>query len=146
MRIGSQDCLAIGVGSNGKLASCVYRNYRSFDDYGTMINSRKFPIESCITLSKEDEMRRVMMGELELLSINKQKFKGRFGDEPENIFSNTINQLKEKGLIVISDSEIRLIDLGKIWGHNASREFCSPQYIEQLDRLRGTYYPVKKKV
>jgi oxygen-independent coproporphyrinogen-3 oxidase len=146
MRIGSEDCLAVGAGSNGKSANFIHSNCRSLEAYANKIDRWELPIEACITLSKEDEMRRMMMGGLELLSVNKQKFKERFGDEPENIFSATIKRLRQKNLIFVGDSEITLTETGKIWGHNVSRGFCSQQYMEQLDRLRGIHYPMKKKL
>ncbi|KAA0003643.1 MAG: radical SAM family heme chaperone HemW [Thermoplasmata archaeon] len=125
LRLGHHDCVVCGPMANGNIGNCVYKNTKSIEKYMNMVRDGNFPIADCVRLSKEDEMRRYMIRGLGLLKVDKREFKNLFGEYPEYIFPDIFEQLIKKGLILVSENEIKLTEIGKIWGYNVCASFCS---------------------
>lgn len=92
------------------LGKYLYRNFESLEKYAESIRNGKFPIAEGVRLSKEDEMRRMMIRGLGS-GVDKSEFKKRFGKMPEDVFPKTIDSLRKRGLIIIDEQEIKLTDL-----------------------------------
>ena len=110
------------------LGNYLYRNFESLEQYAESISNRKFPIAEGVRLSKEDEMRRMMIMGLGS-SVDKNEFRKRFGKMPEDAFPKTIDSLRKKGLIIIDEQEIKLTDLATTLPYSGAtrcyREFSS---------------------
>jgi oxygen-independent coproporphyrinogen-3 oxidase len=108
----------------GYLQRFSYSNIEDIDEYMTTVNAGKLPIEKLCESSPEDMMRRTMTRLYLRLPVDKIEFKQKFGKLPEEVFSQQLQRLKEKGLIEMDDKEIRITKLGDIWKGNIAWEFA----------------------
>jgi len=88
------------------------------------VNAGRLPISKLSESTPEDMMRRTMTRLYLRLPVNKQEFMQKFGKQPEEVFSQQLQRLKEKGLIEIDEKEIRITKLGDIWKGNIAWEFA----------------------
>jgi coproporphyrinogen III oxidase-like Fe-S oxidoreductase len=89
----------------------------------TSVQQGSFPLASLATLSREDEMRKAMMLIYVRVRVDRKDFRDEFGKFPEEAFPDTIKSLKQKGLIEVTDEEIRLSEKGDPWRFNIAWEF-----------------------
>jgi coproporphyrinogen III oxidase-like Fe-S oxidoreductase len=75
-------------------------------------------------------MRRTMTRLYLRLPVNKIEFKQKFGKLPEDVFSQQLQRLENKGLIETDEKEIRITKLGDIWKGNIAWEFA-PENLAQ---------------
>jgi coproporphyrinogen III oxidase-like Fe-S oxidoreductase len=88
------------------------------------VNAGRLPISRLSESTPEDMMRKVMTRLYLRLPVNKQEFMQKFGKLPEDVFAPQLQRLKEKRLIEIDDTEIRITKLGDIWKGNIAWEFA----------------------
>src|SRR3990170_4137011 len=108
----------------GYLQRFSYSNIEDIDEYMATVDAGKLPIKRLCESSPEDMMRRTMTRLYLRLPVDKVEFKQKFGKLPEEVFSQQLQRLKEKGLIEIDDKEIRITKLGDIWKGNIAWEFA----------------------
>lgn len=127
-----QDVVAIGPGAGGHVNDYRYVNTIDIDKYSKMINKGSFPVQKgLLENSPEEHMRGYIAKKMVLTDgVDKRQFHALFGRMPEDIFSEIIIPLSEKGLVSINDTHIRLTDAGLFWGGNISNEFISPKYAD----------------
>ncbi len=101
----------LGLGATNWFCSLIgsytYKNFESLKKYSAYLRDEKFPISIGMKMSKEEEMRRMMIRGLNS-GVDKSEFKKIFGNMPEDVFPEIIESLKKQGLIIIDDYEIRL--------------------------------------
>ena len=114
----------------GYLQRFSYSNLENINDYMATVNAGRFPINRLSESTLEDMMRRTMTRLYLRLPVSKQEFMQKFGKLPEEVFSQQLQRLKEKGLIEIDDKEIRITKLGDIWKGNIAWEFA-PENLAQ---------------
>jgi len=114
----------------GYLQRFSYSNLEDINDYMATVNAGRFPINRLSESTLEDMMRRTMTRLYLRLPVSKQEFMQKFGKLPEEVFSQQLQRLKEKGLIEIDDKEIRITKLGDIWKGNIAWEFA-PENLAQ---------------
>ena len=102
-----------------------YANIEDINEYMAAVNSGRLPIARISESSPEEMMRKVMTRLYLRLPVDKKEFKQKFGKLPEDVFAEKLQRLKDKGLIEISDSEIKITKLGDIWKGNIVWEFAS---------------------
>jgi oxygen-independent coproporphyrinogen-3 oxidase len=88
------------------------------------VNAGRLPINKLAESTTEDMMKKVMSRLYLRLPVDKQEFMEKFGKLPEDVFRPQLERLKKKGLIEISDKEIRITKLGDIWKGNIAWEFA----------------------
>ncbi len=117
----------LGTGAGffmGHLGKYSYMDVDPTNAYIDVVKSGRFPIAKLSVSSKEDEMRKMMMRLYIRLTVDKEEFRRRFGNLPEEVFTDTINRLKKKGLIEVDNREIKLTKLGDVWRVNIAWEFA----------------------
>ena len=117
----------LGTGAGffmGHLGKYSYVDVEPANAYINVVNSRRFPIAKLSVSSKEDEMRKMMMRLYIRLTVDKEEFRRRFGNLPEEVFTDAINRLKKKGLIEVDNRKIKLTKLGDLWRVNIAWEFA----------------------
>jgi len=108
----------------GYLQRFSYSNLEDINEYMATVNAGRLPISRLSESSDEDMIRRTMTRLYLRLPVDKIEFKQKFGKQPEEVFSQQLQRLKEKGLIEIGDKEIRITKLGDIWKGNIAWEFA----------------------
>ncbi len=118
----------LGTGSGffmGHLGKYSYVDVEPANAYMDAVKSGRVPIAKLSLSSKEDEMRKMMMRLYIRLTVDKEEFRRRFGNLPEEVFTDAINRLKKKGLIEVDNREIKLTKLGDVWRVNIAWEFAN---------------------
>jgi coproporphyrinogen III oxidase-like Fe-S oxidoreductase len=109
----------------GYLQRFSYSNIEDIKGYMSTVKSGKLPICK-LSESSDDEMMRREMSRLYLrLPVSKKEFMEKFGKLPEDVFPKQLKNLKEKGLIVIDEKEVKLTKQGEVWKGNIAWEFAS---------------------
>jgi coproporphyrinogen III oxidase-like Fe-S oxidoreductase len=88
------------------------------------VHAGRLPISRLSESTPEDMMRKVMTRLYLRLPVSKQEFMEKFGKLPEDVFPQQLQRLKEKGLIEIDDTEVRITKLGDLWKGNIAWEFA----------------------
>jgi len=101
-----------------------YSNFEDINEYMAAVNAGRLPISRLSESTTEDMMRKVMSRLYLRLPVSKQEFMQKFGKLPEDVFAPQLQRLKEKGLIEIDETEIRITKLGDIWKGNIAWEFA----------------------
>jgi oxygen-independent coproporphyrinogen-3 oxidase len=101
-----------------------YSNIEDINEYMAAVHAGRLPISRLSESTPEDMMRKVMTRLYLRLPVNKQEFMQKFGRSPEDVFAPQLQRLKEKKLIEIDDTEIRITKLGDIWKGNIAWEFA----------------------
>ncbi len=117
----------LGTGSGffmGHLGKYSYVDVEPVDAYVNAVKSGGFPLAKLCWSSEDDEMRKMMMRLYIRLPVDKQEFRRRFGNLPEEVFTEVINRLRKKGLIEVDSREIRLTKMGDVWRANIAWEFA----------------------
>lgn len=133
-RFGASSTLGLGNGAAGNIEDCVYRNVVSLDQYVKTVRGT-YPLDICIKLSERERIYSFVMKSLECLSVDCEKFRDLFGQNIEDVFEKTIDDLKTRGLIQGGGSNIYMTLSGIIWGYNVVTEFCPKDYKERLKSL-----------
>ena len=116
----------VGTGAGffmGHLGNFQYSDIDNVKDYITQVQKGSFPLASLATLSQEDKMRKAMMLIYVRVRLDRKDFRDEFGKFPEEAFPDAIERLKQKGLIDVTDEEIRLSEKGDPWRFNIAWEF-----------------------
>jgi oxygen-independent coproporphyrinogen-3 oxidase len=101
-----------------------YSNIEDINDYMAAVHARRLPISRLSESTPEDMMRKVMTRLYLRLPVSKQEFMEKFGKLPEDVFPQQLQRLKEKGLIEIDATEVRITKLGDLWKGNIAWEFA----------------------
>jgi len=107
----------------GHLGNFQYSDIDDVKGYVASVQQGSFPLASLATLSKEDKMRKAMMLIYIRQRLDRKDFRDEFGKFPEEAFPDAVARLKKKGLIEVTDEEIRLSEKGDPWRFNVAWEF-----------------------
>jgi oxygen-independent coproporphyrinogen-3 oxidase len=117
--------LTTGVGCfMGYFQRFSYSNIEDINEYMAAVNAGRFPINKLSESTTEDMMKKVMSRLYLRLPVDKKEFMEKFGKLPEDVFAPQLQRLKDKGLIEITDDEVRITKLGDIWKGNIAWEFA----------------------
>ena len=108
----------------GYLQKFSYSNIEDINNYMAAVRSGKLPIQRLSESTDDDMMRREMSRLYLRLPVSKTEFMEKFCQLPEEVFSQQLERLKDKGLIEIDDKEIRLTKRGEVWKGNIAWEFA----------------------
>ena len=117
--------LTTGVGCfMGYFQRFSYSNIEDINEYMAAVNAGRFPINKLSESTTETMMKKVMSRLYLRLPVDKKEFMEKFGKLPEDVFAPQLQRLKDKGLIEITDDEVRITKLGDIWKGNIAWEFA----------------------
>ena len=90
-------------------------NVRSVADYIKNIESGLFPIEDKEVLSREQQiMESILLGLRQTEGINIKSFNKKFGIIFEDIFKDTISELKAKNYLILNNKQCMLTKTGML--------------------------------
>jgi len=116
----------VGTGAGffmGHLGNFQYSDIEDVKNYICRVKEGTLPLASLSALSKEDKMRKTVMLIYVRQRVDRKDFRDEFGKFPEEAFPEAIERLKRKGLIEVTDEEIRLSEKGDPWRFNVAWEF-----------------------
>jgi len=131
----SNECLALGAGTLGKVGKYVYRNVMNFYGYINFIQNERFPIEAGRKQSRDDEMRYFIINSLGLSRLDLREFKRKFNMSLDDAFGNELRELEHERLIMRKGSEIKLTHLGILNGTHVFWEFYPKKYLQIIKRM-----------
>jgi oxygen-independent coproporphyrinogen-3 oxidase len=124
--LGKPSSEVVGTGAGffmGHISNFQYSDIEDVKNYIASVQQGSFPLASLATLSREDRMRKAMMLIYVRVRVDRKDFRDEFGKFPEEAFPDAIERLKQKGLIKVTDEEIRLSEKGDPWRFNIAWEF-----------------------
>ncbi|GAA4233576.1 radical SAM family heme chaperone HemW [Actinomadura meridiana] len=119
------DLLGLGAGAMGTVNEYTYVNVAELKRY-TELNGRRVPPINAGQLTPAEERPRATMAMgLRMLSLSRRTFTERHGCGPEDVFGPLLDDLTSRGLIECGPDEIRLTELGALFGYDVAKEFYS---------------------
>jgi oxygen-independent coproporphyrinogen-3 oxidase len=124
--LGEPSSEVVGTGAGffmGHISDFQYSDIEDVRDYVASVQRGCFPLASLRKLSKEEKMRKAMMLIYIRARVDRKNFRDEFGKFPEEAFPDAIKSLRQKGLIEVTDKEIRMSEKGDPWRFNIAWEF-----------------------
>jgi oxygen-independent coproporphyrinogen-3 oxidase len=115
--------IGFGVSSKSVVHNRLWTNIKPIQDYLRRINNSESVMDFATFMSKDQEMRRVMIRGLKMCEVGKQEFEDRFGLPMEEVFPLEIEGLVEKGLAVNEPDRVVLTKKGRTYGTNVYEHF-----------------------
>lgn len=122
-----EDLLGVGAGAMGSVNKYNYVNVAELSRYSEVNAGGLPPINAGQQTPLEEKPRSAMCINLRLLSVDKADFRRRFGHDPEYYFAELLERLQNQGLLEIDEHEVRLTELGILFGYNVAKEFYSDE-------------------
>ncbi|HJZ49820.1 MAG TPA: coproporphyrinogen III oxidase family protein, partial [Roseiflexaceae bacterium] len=118
------DYLACGAGAHGHLFPRRYFDVLGIDEYISRVRSGGSPIAEANELSQRDLYAETMFMGLRLnAGVSYAHFRDRCGVELDAVYSQTLGELAELGLLERDDRGVRLTERGRILGNQVFERF-----------------------
>ncbi len=135
------DLYSFGTSAISNLPALYTQNVKKLKTYNDMVESGKLPIERGIELSRDDQIRRWVIGELMCnLGVSYSHFQQQWGEDFESYFSEELDQLQpfiRDGLIKPDlSNELRVTDIGQIIIRPVAMTF--DWYLSQARKKKST--------
>ncbi|MGD2089943.1 MAG: radical SAM family heme chaperone HemW [Candidatus Aminicenantes bacterium] len=115
--------LGFGVSAKSVIHNRLYTNIKPVKEYIKRINQNQDVLDFSTIMTREQEMRRVMIRGLKLCKVSKPEFKARFGVPMESVFAAEINTLKQAGWIEDKEDRIQLTQEGQVFDRSVYAVF-----------------------
>jgi oxygen-independent coproporphyrinogen III oxidase len=119
--------LGFGVSSKTVVHERLYTHVKHLKRYYELIEQGRIPLDFATFLTKEQEMRRVVIRGLKMCSISRSKFRTRFGIDIDMVFGPQLARLTDEGMLVDAADDIVLTRKGQIFSTNVYERF----YVEE---------------
>ncbi|WP_340021729.1 radical SAM family heme chaperone HemW [Paenibacillus sp. FSL K6-1096] len=119
------DLLSVGLGAFGDVGGYAYQNVKLLPEYVKKITSGTLPIALGYEVKADDLPNQFLAMGLRRTAIDRQKFRHKFGNFPEELFPDLFAKFVMEGLVEIREDTIALTRFeGLFWGNNVCKEFC----------------------
>jgi oxygen-independent coproporphyrinogen III oxidase len=118
--------IGFGVSSKSVIHDRLYTNVKGLKRYYELVELGRVPMDFATYLTKEQEMRRVVIRGLKMCSVSRSDFHKRFGIDIDMVFGTQLTELTERGLLVNVDDDIVLTRAGQVHSTNVYERF----YVE----------------
>lgn len=115
--------IGFGVSSKNVIHDRLFTNVRQLREYIERIESGTPLLDFATRLTKDQEMRRVMIRGLKMCQVSRSDFVRRFGVSMELVFGKEIEDLLRRGLLEESGDIIKLTREGQVFSSNAWETF-----------------------
>lgn len=122
------DQIGFGLTAFSSLRDRFALNTQSFDEYYAMIAAGNLPVNRGLVRDKEEQMRWAMILPLKNSFVLKNRFQEATGESIE-FFRNTIDKLKQFGLLVEDDLKVQTTQLGTFFADEVAHQFHHPEFI-----------------
>jgi oxygen-independent coproporphyrinogen-3 oxidase len=115
--------IGFGVSAKSVIHDRLFTNVKGLKRYHELVESGRIPMDFATYLTKEQEMRRVVIRGLKMCSVSRTDFKNRFGIDIDMVFGTQLAELTEQGYLVDVGTDIVLTRLGQIKSTNVYERF-----------------------
>ena len=115
--------IGFGVSSKNVIFDRLYTNIRNIREYLERVEAGVPLMDFATRLTKQQEMRRVMIRGIKMCEVWKPGFEERFGVPMRTVFGREIDDLLARGLIEEDDSVIRLTREGQVFSSTVFEAF-----------------------
>ncbi|WP_084800052.1 radical SAM family heme chaperone HemW [Bradyrhizobium sp. Ai1a-2] len=115
--------IGFGVSSKNVINDRLYTNVRSIGEYLRRVQAGNSLMDFATRLTKEQEMRRVMIRGLKMCEVSKPSFLERFGVSTEMVFPREIAALVDRGLVEDTPASVRITREGQVFSSNVFEAF-----------------------
>ena len=122
--------IGFGVSSKSAIHQFMYTNITQIRDYIERIGRDEPVLDFSTYLTKEQEMRRVMIRGLKVGTVFKADFKVRFGVSVDLVFGDTVGKLVGQGYLEQDAEEIRLTRKGQLYSNAVWENFYTEEDLE----------------
>lgn len=119
--------IGFGVSSKSAIREFMYTNIRNVRDYIDRIGEGRPVLDFSTYLTKEQEMRRVMIRGLKVGTVYKSDFKARFGVSLRKVYGETVDALIADGDLVENGDEIALTRKGQLYSNAVWERFYAEE-------------------
>jgi oxygen-independent coproporphyrinogen-3 oxidase len=119
--------IGFGVSSKSVIKDHLYTNIRPLREYIDRVNNGVSLLDFATRMTKDQEMRRVMIRGLKMCMVSKPNFQTRFGIPMELVYGAEIEDLVQRGLIDNLPDCIRLTREGQVFSSNAWETFFTKE-------------------
>ncbi|MEV7189337.1 coproporphyrinogen-III oxidase family protein [Kitasatospora sp. NPDC093102] len=126
--------IGFGVSSKSVIHDRLFVNVKPLKKYYEMVEGGQIPLDFATYLTKEQEMRRVMIRGLKMCEVNRPDFRQRFGVTMETVFGPEIEQLIDKGWLEPRGTDVyALTRLGQLLSTNVYELFYAPEDLSPAE-------------
>lgn len=115
--------IGFGVSSKSAIHEFMYTNITDIKDYVARIERGEPVLDFSTYLTKEQEMRRVMIRGLKVGNVSKADFRARFGVSMELVYGTTMKRLVADGYLVDGEEDIHLTRKGQLYSNAVWEQF-----------------------
>jgi oxygen-independent coproporphyrinogen III oxidase len=119
--------IGFGVSAKSVIHDRLYTNVRPLKLYYELIGQNRIPLDFATRITKEQEMRRVMIRGLKMCEVSRSAFEARFGVRMEEKFGPELAELTGKGLLEQQGDRYVLTREGQVLSTNVYERFYTEE-------------------
>lgn len=124
--------IGFGVSAKSVMDLRVYKNIDSRDEYVDKIQRGELPIDFSTTMTKRQEMHRVMIRGFKRCQVDKSYFLQRFGVTINQVFRDELKYLVDKGWLAENDDDVSLTRLGQLYDRDVYSVFYTEDDLSKV--------------
>ncbi|MDX6601688.1 MAG: hypothetical protein QOF13_890 [Solirubrobacterales bacterium] len=119
--------IGLGVSSKSVIGDRLYTNVKPLNKYRELVAEGRIPLDFATRLTRQQEMRRVMIRGLKMCEVYKEEFETRFGLGMDQVYGDELGELVDAGLLRNEEDRISLTRQGQLYSTNVFERF----YVEE---------------
>lgn len=119
--------IGFGVSSKSVIHERLYTNVKDLKSYHRMVGEGRIPMDFATVLTKEQEMRRVVIRGLKMCEVSRGDFRARFGVDIDLVFGVELAGLTREGMLVDVGDDIVLTRQGQLHSTNVYERFYTAE-------------------
>ncbi|MBI4650831.1 radical SAM protein, partial [Candidatus Desantisbacteria bacterium] len=137
------DQIGFGISAFSSLRDRFGLNTQSFDEYYSLINEGKLPVNRGLVRDLDTQLRWCLILPLKNRKVYKKYYQKITGISLDTVFRNKINRLKEFGLLYENDKVLMLTSLGSFFADEVCQQFHHLYYMPfpETAYAHGKLYP-----
>ncbi|GIF04000.1 coproporphyrinogen-III oxidase family protein [Actinoplanes siamensis] len=125
--------IGFGVSSKSVIHDRLFVNVHPLNRYYEMVDNGRIPIDIGTVLTKEQEMRRVMIRGLKMCEVSVSDFRRRFGIDMVTVFPTEIQELVDKDWLRLVGDRYELTRAGQLYSTNVYERFYAEEDLSPAD-------------
>lgn len=119
--------IGFGVSSKSVIHNRLYTNVKDLKSYHEKVGEGRIPMDFATVLTKEQEMRRVVIRGLKMCEVSRSDFRQRFGVDIDVVFGIELAELTGDGMLVDVGDDIVLTRQGQLFSTNVYERFYAEE-------------------